>query len=294
MILIAGPSANGISERLAELSGEKAYSAVHKVFPDGESYIKIPTEIAGEDVAVIQSTNTPQDKSLMELFFMIDKVRAAGAKSVTAIVPYMGYMRQNKEFNEGEAVSISTIISILNSLRLDNLITIQPHKSGPLRAFKGKTVIVDVIRKMARYAGEGMHNPLVLAPDKGALEIARKAAASIGCAYTYIDKERLNDTKVGIKHSPSESMTGKDVMIIDDMISTGGTIVQAAEFARSRGAENVRVAAVHLIMAGNAEEKLRNAGISEICGTNTLPFKGTKTFDISEEIAKSLGDIKSE
>ncbi len=294
MILIAGPSANGISERVAELRGEKSYSTAHKVFPDGESYIKIPHEIAGEDIAIIQSTNTPQDKSLMELFFMIDKARNMGAKSITAIVPYMGYMRQNKEFNEGEAVSISTIISILNSLQLDNLITIQPHKSGPLRAFKGKTAIVDVTGKMAVYAGAGMRNPLVLAPDKGALEIARKAAASIGCAYTYIDKERLNDTKVSIKHSPSESMKGNDVMIIDDMISTGGTIVQAAEFAKSRGAENVRVAAVHLIMAGNAEEKLRNAGISEICGTNTLPFRGTKTFDISEEIAKSLDEIKSE
>jgi ribose-phosphate pyrophosphokinase len=291
MILIAGPSANGIADRIAELRGEKAYNAVHKVFPDGESYIKMPQGIAGEEVAIIQSTNNPQDKSLMELFFMIDKARELGAKSVTAIVPYMGYMRQNKEFNEGEAVSINTIISILNSLHLDNLITIQPHKSGPLRAFKGKTIIVEVIGKMAEYAGDGMHNPIVLAPDKGALEIARKAAASMGCIYTYIDKERLNDTKVSIKHSPSEDMSGRDVMIIDDMISTGGTIVQAAEFARSRGARSVRAAAVHLIMAGNAEEKLMNAGISEICGTNTLPFKGAKTFDVSGEISKALGGL---
>lgn len=169
--------------------------------------------------------------------------------------------------------------------------TIAPHKAEPLSFFRGDVKIADAITPLAQEVKKQVSNPFVLSPDKGALEIARRFAEILGCEYTHIEKRRDKTTgDVEMVKAPEVNMKGKEVIIVDDMISAGLTTMMAAEFARSNGAERIIAAAVHLIMADDAHSKIRNAGVSELFGTNTIPYGNAHVVDISGAITQTLKD----
>lgn len=289
MIVIGGSAAGSVGKNLAKAL-KADYSAVElKKFPDGEFAAKIPVKAQGEHVVIVQSTYAPQERHLMELFFMADALKEMDAERITAVVPYLAYMRQNKSFTEGESASANIVMKLMSQVGIDSLITVQPHKEEPLGAFSGKAISVSPIRALIKAVGEDLDSPFVLAPDKGSLGLAESAAAALKCDYAHVDKERDTITgAVRIKNLPSQRFDGKQVVIVDDVISTGGTIALSSQFAYSRGAAKVVAAAVHLVMSDDAHHRMTEAGIRGIYGTNTIPCENAKLVDVSGDIAAAL------
>jgi len=291
MIIIGGTATNGIDESLSKILSIPLVKVESKIFPDGESYIRVPSSIRNEEVLLVQTTDYPQDKHLIELFLIAETIRDLGAKKLTAVVPYLAYSRQDRRFKDGEAVSIKTILHILGEIGVNGLLVVEPHKPEELSYFKGELKIVHPYHQISRKIKEIVEDPFILAPDRGALDRARKSAEEISVPYSYIEKERDRTTgEVRIKEAPNINLKGKDVVLIDDIISTGGTIVQATRLAYSLGARSVTAVAVHLLLVGDAKERLREAGVKTLIGTNTINIKDKDiiTIDVSQSIALSL------
>lgn len=290
MIIVGGRGSNGIDVKLAKLLKARHIALEIKEFPDGEYKFRMPERIDGEKVIIVQSLYYPQDRHIFELLLIADLMWDMGAKEVGAVVPYLAFARQDKRFAEGESLSIKTVINLFNSVKLNLLVTVQPHKKEPLAQFKGKVVNVEPVDYLAKALKKDAHEPFVLAPDKASRPLAEAVAKSLGCGYDHIDKERDLDTgEVRIKRAPDVDLKGKDVILVDDMITSGGTMVPCAEFALKKGARRVTAAAFHLLMVGDAREKLKKAGISRVIGTNTVPYKDGSVIDITEAIAAVIG-----
>lgn len=293
MIIIGGSSTNGIDESLSLILSLPLIKVEHKVFPDGESYIRIPQpqKIQGEDVVVVQSTHYPQDKNLLELLLTIEAIKDFGANRIIAVVPYLAYARQDKRFREGEALSIKTVLRSIRNAGADVLITVEPHKAEELDHFRGETRIVYPEPLLADEIAKITKDPFILSPDVGALFRAKMVAEKLNCDYTYIEKERNRVTgEITAKNIPRENLEGKDVIIVDDIISTGGTTAQAAKIAYSLGARSVIAAASHVLMIGDAKKKLEESQVKVIIGTNTVPkaIENMIYIDVSKLIAEKL------
>ncbi|EZQ06935.1 MULTISPECIES: ribose-phosphate pyrophosphokinase [Acidianus] len=288
MIVIGGTASNSIDDKVAKILGSRSSKVESKLFPDGESYIRIPIEVKGEEVVIIQSTYYPQDKHWMELFFMIETLKDLGAEKVISVIPYLGYARQNRRFKDGEALSLKTVLDLLYRSGSDELITVEPHDYDTVISFfKGKVKIVDPVPTLAKELKKITSNPFVIAPDKGALSRAERMAKELEAPFSFIEKERDRNTgEVRVKYSHISGVENKDVIIVDDIISTGGTMAQASRIAYEKGAKSVIASAAHVLLIGDAKDKLSSAGIREIIGTNTvIPPETVKVVDVSELIA---------
>ncbi len=288
MIILEGSAGNGIGSELGRLLDVEYHKAESKIFPDGESYIKLP-EVEG-DIVIVQSTYAPQDKHLMELMLMADAVKP-NASSITAIVPYIAYARQNMAFRSGEVVSAKASLRFLHKSGIDSLITVEPHKYDIMSYFEGKSEIVEVSGLISDALKKVVNNPIILAPDKGGSSRAEKVAEKFGCDCKYVEKKRDYETGEISVSSSLDDLSGKDVIIVDDMISTGGTIAAAAKEARKSHAKSVFVAAAHLLMVGEAYSKIKNAGVDRLFGCNTIPYEKADMMDTSELIAGKLKNI---
>ena len=292
MMILEGPASNGIGIQVARALGASHAVVEHKIFPDGESYIKIPQFPEDDTVAVVQSTYAPHEKHLIELLFMIDALKEIGIRHICAVVPYLAYVRQNKMFTAREAVSINTVMRLLNESGAESLVTVEPHRYDVVSLFEGKAEMVDPTEEFADALSGKLENPFVIATDSGDMVRAKKLADLLDCDVDYIEKERDPKTgKVSAMNSLKSDLKEKDVVIFDDVISTGGTIELAAKMASSSGANMIFAAASHLVMAGNAYERIIGAGVSKIYGTNTIPFAHAKTVDISGKIAKAIKSV---
>ena len=290
MLVLEGTSNTGIGGSIAKALGAELSVATEKIFPDGESEIQISARPKGQDVIIVQTTYPFQDKRLLQLFLMTNQMRKAGAKSITAVVPYLAYAREDRSYEgKNNVVSISAVLELLGREGAGRLVTVAPHKKESLSGFTGKSIAIDPIAVLSGSIKGELRSPFVLAPDRGALHLAEEAAGVLGCGYAHIDKQRDRNTgETSIIGTPKDDIKGRDVVIIDDIISTGGTAAQAAEFAVKHGARSVSAAAVHLVMAGGAHERLKAAGVSEVYGTNTISYDKAKLVDISELIARSI------
>ncbi|BCS94334.1 ribose-phosphate diphosphokinase [Metallosphaera javensis (ex Sakai et al. 2022)] len=290
MIIVGGTATNGIDERLSKLLGARLVKVEHKVFPDGESYVRIPSSLSGEDVVLVQTTQPPQDKNLMELFLMVEALRDIGASRITAVVPYIAYSRQDRRFLDGEAISIKTVLNLLRSLGVSTLVTVEPHHQESLAYFEGEVKVVDPIPSLAREVKKFVKNPFVLGPDRGAMGRAERLARELGCRFSFLEKERDRHTgEIRVRSGNLGSLKGYDVVLVDDIISTGGTLVEASKIAQSLGAESVSAVGVHLLLVNGAYARLKEAGIREIMGVNTVvPGERVSLVDISDQIAVRL------
>lgn len=292
MKIIAGPASRELSHRIAEMLKADLIEVAHKIFPDGESYIRLDGDIKGENIVIVQTTSPPQDSRLMQLAFMADAAKRAGANRVIAVVPYLAYARQDKVFLPGEPVSIEVVAKILWTAGIDCLVTVNIHQAKVLERFPMMTKNLSAIPLLAAYLKRrGLEGAFALAPDKGAMYIAEEAAKILGGEYGYLEKQRDRYTGQITVAEKAFNIRDKKVIIFDDIISTGGTIAAAAKLLRSLGASSVYAACVHPLLVGDAEKRMIEAGVEEVIGTDSVPSHVSKV-SIASLICNELKEFQ--
>ncbi len=271
MYVIGGTASKTTAEDLSKKQQIPLARLIFKRFPDGELYIRILDDIYGEDVIIIQTTYP--DPNIVELFLLQDAVKEAGAKKITVIIPYLGYSRQDKKFEKGEPISAKAIAALI-SLNADEVITIDPHKEHILDFFSIPAFSCSAVPELAKFL-KRKNIDLVLAPDKGALDRAKQASTIIGCDFDYMEKTRIDGTTVEIKPKNLNAQD-KNVAIIDDIISTGGTMAKSISELKKHGAKKIFVACTHGLFAEGAVKKLVSAGCDEIISTDTVVSEFSK------------------
>lgn len=260
-----GSGAKHLEDELRKLGGEILEVELRK-FPDGEKYVRVLG--SSKEVTVVQSTFRPQDEHLLELLLLGDALRERGVERLRAVVPYLAYSRQDRVTEEGEPVSVRAIMRMLG-VYYDELYVFDLHNPETLKFFPGKAVNVSPARAIAEYFGDKLGDGIVLAPDRGASGRAKAVARKLGIPYSHFEKRRVSPTEVRMRPVDID-VAGKNVLIVDDIISTGGTMIKAANLLREMGAEKVFVAVTHGVFAEGAIERVSKA-VDELAVTNTIP-----------------------
>lgn len=289
MKIISGPASKPLAEAVSAETGYSNIQVSAKVFPDGENYIRLEAEVKDEEVAIIQTTCPPmQDGKLFQLCFMADAAKRGGAKKIKAVVPYLAYARQDKMFLSGEGISVETISRILKAAGIDELLTVNIHSEHSLGQFPFPARNVSAIPLIADYfIKKGYKGAFALSPDKGAMYIAHQAQAVLGGEVGHLNKTRDRYTGQTVQSAEGLNVKGQTVVILDDIISTGGTIVGAAKILRENGAKHVFCGCVHGLLIGDAEKRILDAGVEEIVGTDSVPG-GVSKVSLAPLISQAL------
>jgi len=281
MYIIGGTASRSVAEDLASILNCKIVNTISKRFPDGELYVRILDGISNKDVVIVQTTYP--DPNIIELFLLQNAAIEAGAKTITVVIPYYGYARQDTKFQDGEAISAKALAGLI-SLNADKVITVDPHKEHILNFFSTPAYSCSAVSEIAKYLIE-KEIDMILAPDKGAVERAKKASEIINCEVDYMEKTRKDGTTVEIKPKNLDAKN-KNVAIIDDIISTGGTMSLSIKELKKQGAKKIFVACTHGLFAGDAIKKLSTAGCEEIISTDTIISDFSKV-----KIAPVIADV---
>jgi ribose-phosphate pyrophosphokinase len=276
--IISGPASKDLAEKVSELTGYQNIPVSSKIFPDGESYVRLEGTVEGEEVAIVQTTCPPaQDGRLFQLSFMADAAKRARAVKVIAVVPYLAYARQDKTFLAGEGISIETIARMLKASGIDELVTVNIHSEPALKQFPFPAKTLSAIPLLAQYfVDKGFKGAFALSPDKGAMYIAQQAQEVLGGDCGHLSKTRDRYTGQTVQTAEGLNVKEQTVIILDDIISTGGTIVGAAKILREQGAKHVFCACVHGLLIGDAQKRILDAGVEEIVGTDSVPGSVSK------------------
>ncbi len=275
MKIIPGPASPELGARIAEMIGVESYPGVHRLFPDGESYIRITTPLKGETTVIVQTTFPDPDKSLLQLFLMVDAARDAGAKEVVWVVPYLAYARQDKRFLDGEALSLKTVSKLMGASGVDQLIVIDVHEPGALGKFcdvAGVELInLSAMHLLAEYLEEnGFEGAYSLSPDEGAVDLAKAGGTVLGGDVSFFSKERDLHTGEIEMVVRDLDVRERNVVVFDDIVSSGGTTARAVKGLKSQGARRVAAACTHGLFMGNATERITDAGADIIVSTDTV------------------------
>lgn len=281
-MIIGGPASQLLAGRVAAILNETLALCDYKTFPDGESYTQVVTPLE-DAVTIIQSTPTDQD--LVYLLQLLDVCRES---KVSLVIPYFGYARQDKIFKPGEPLTSRAVATALNPfLKNGRVRLVNIHAPSVMAHFECPIENLDATTLLAERIGTlGLKDAVVISPDKGAVAMAKIAATSLDCDCDYLQKTRLSGTEVSM--APKEvAVKGRDVVIFDDMIATGGTMATAITLLRQQGANRVYLAAVHPVLTGSAVLKLYRSGVEAVLATDTLD-KGVSTVSVAPLIAKAL------
>lgn len=275
-VVVPGTTSGPFAARLAKDLGAATIRTEFKRFPDGEAYARLLDPVRGRDAIIVQST--APDASLVELLLWQDAVHEAGAKSTTAVIPYYAYARQDRSFQHGESVSSRAVAKAI-AAGCDQAVTVDIHKRTILDFFGGKahgvSAVPQIAAELARWGVDA-----VLAPDKGALERAAAAADLIDVPVDHLEKTRLSPTEVRMAAKELD-VKGRRVAIVDDLIASGSTMLQAAQQLKAQGATHVYAACTHGLFTGNALPRLLSQGIDRVLCTDTwLPGPGPCACDV--------------
>ena len=280
-------SSQDLAKRIARRLKAVYVKTESRVFPDGESKITIKKIPRQSIVLVVQSTFPPVDTNLLHLLSVISKVRKYSSK-IYAVMPYIGYARQDREFLEGEIITISVIGQMLRTVGTKKVITIDIHSTKALKELKISSENVTAVFELVKYFKKlRITNPLVVSPDSGGKQRAKEFANLLGTDFLYLEKNRNKKTgQVNILTS-KVSVKNRNIILVDDMISTGGSIIKSTQFLKKQKCKRIFVACTHALLVNDAEKRIRNAGVYQIISTNTIPRKTSKV-DVSKIIAESI------
>lgn len=284
MKIVGGPASQLLASRTARALGTEPVLCEFNRFPDGELYLRIADEIKNESVTLIQST--PTDSDFVSLLQLIDACNEA--KELNVVIPYMGYSRQDKRFKPGEPISARAAARCINA---DRVFTVNIHEKSVLGYFPCPAKNLDAAKLLGEYiAGFGLENPILVAPDEGAEGLVKKVSSGLGFDYDHLQKTRLSGDTVTIK-TKNIDVTGRHVVLVDDMIATGGTMTESIKMLKDQGAVDVYLACVHPVLARNAVLRLFNAGVKDIIATDTLE-KSESILSVAPLIADALKDLQ--
>ena len=289
--LFAGNSNPALAQQISRHLDIPLGNAIVDRFPNGETHVEVLEPVRGKDVFVIQSTSPPVNDHIMELMLLFDALKRASAESVTAVVPYFGYGKQDKRKSGREAISAKVVANMFESAGISRLITLDLH-APQIEAFFNIPVdnlptISFFARHLQRYSPQ---NLVIVSTDAGRLKTARKLGQVLGCDIAVIDKYRPSYQGAKAMHLLGE-VGGKDAVLIDDFIDTAGSIIAAADAVRANGARSVRICATHALLTPPATERLRALDI-DVTTTDTVSIPEERRFQRLEIL--SVGDMLAE
>lgn len=284
-LIAPGPASLDIGANLSAKLGADLLKVETTDFPDGESKIRISDDVRNRRVIIVQSTYPPVDKHLMQLLLLSHKLSEDGA-DVHAVIPYLGYARQDKEFLGGEVVSLGIIGHLLRSVGVKRMVTIDIHSMQGLGLFAFPVYSCSSIPLLAEYVGANydLRRPIAVSPDFGSSNRVEAFATVLKSEHVSFKKTRDRVTGEVATEEQHLDLLGRDAVIIDDMISTGGSVVKCAQLLKKYGANKVIAACAHAVLVGGAIDKIKAAGVDELVATNTIPSKYSKV-DVSPLIA---------
>ncbi|MCH7967011.1 MAG: ribose-phosphate pyrophosphokinase [Thaumarchaeota archaeon] len=286
--VISGKSSEDLARKLSRRIKANLVKSEVKVFPDGESKITLSGKISKRRSIVVQSIYPPVDTNLIQTLSLISKAKEISSE-VIAVIPYMGYARQDREFLPGEIITMKVLAKLFKGVGASKIIAVDIHSIMSLKHFTIKSKNVTAIPDLVKYFKKlSLKNPLVVSPDQGGKDRAKEFAKKFESEYIALEKKRDKKTgKVQIKTKNSDKVAGRDLILVDDMISTGGSIIKATQFLKKQKCKRVYVACTHALLINNAEKKIRKAGVTRIISANTIPGK-TSVVDVSDTIAKAI------
>lgn len=290
MKIIPGPASKELARKIAGRTNDELITVVSKTFPDGEAYVRFDVKsLQDKEVAIVQTTSPPQNKRIIQLLLMADTALDMEARSITAVVPYLAYSRQDRRFLPGEAFSIKTIIKLLEECGVDQIITVNAHNPKVLKTFDIPIEDVSAIPLLARYfKSKGLvKKPISLSLGKKALKVSKEADSILGGGFDYVSTKRDVRTGEVTLQDKDLKVEDRDVVIFDDIISSGGTMAKAVDFVKRQGANKVYSACVHPLLMGDAERRIRKNGSEAIIGTDSVPSPFSRV-SIAPLISKAL------
>ncbi|GBD90526.1 ribose-phosphate pyrophosphokinase [bacterium BMS3Abin04] len=267
--IFSGSSNPGLTQRIVDHLGLPLGSMDHKYFSDGEIWIKFKENIRGCDVFIVQSTQPPAD-NLMELLIMLDAAKRSSARRVTAVIPYFGYARQDRKDQPRVAISAKLVANLITVAGADRVIAMDLHAAQIQGFFDIPSDHLYASPIFTSLWDDKKNNLVVVSPDIGGIKLARSYSKRIGAGLVVIDKRRPKPNESKVMHIIGE-VKGKDVLIVDDIIDTGGTFISAIEALKSEGAKKIYGAVTHPLLSGNALEKIENSAIEKLYVTDSIP-----------------------
>ena len=299
MLLMSGTANRPLAEEVAHHLGQPLCQVTVKRFSDGELFVKIDENVRGRDVFVIQPTNPPAEH-LIELLLLCDAARRASAARITAVIPYFGYARQDRKDQPRVAISAKLMANMVPAAGADRVLGMDFHSHQmqgffdlPVDHLYAAPVFVNHFRQKA------LRDLVVVASDVGGAKMARGFAKRLNASLAIIDKRRPSANVAEVVNVVGE-VKGKDVIIPDDMIDTGGTMSEAIHALKRLGAEDIYCCATHALLSGPAVERLMNSPVTEVVVTNTInlpperKFEKLKILSIAPLLAKAIGYTHSD
>ena len=269
LMLISGNASRDLAMKIADYLGVELAKADIDVFNDGESRVKIGEDVRGEDVFIIQSASAPTNHNYMELLITVDALRRASAGRITAVIPYFGYARQDRKDQPRVPITAKLVANLLTAAGVNRVITIDLHAHQiqgffdiPLDHLYAVNVFVD-------YFKDKVKDLVVVSPDAGGVKMAHGFAKRLGCDLAIVDKRRIDDTNAQALHIVGE-VKGKNAIIVDDIVATGGSLVEAAILLRKEGAKDVYSAITHGVLSGPALERIEASDIKELVISDSI------------------------
>src|SRR2546425_6924596 len=274
--LFSGNANRPLAEEIAQYLHVSVCDAEVTRFSDGEVYVQVNENVRGADVFLIQPTCPPANDTLMELLIMVDAMKRASARRITAVLPYYGYARQDRKVQPRVPISAKLVADLLEAAGIDRLLALDLHAgqiqgffSVPVDHLFAAPVIIDYLGK------KDLRDPVIVSPDAGGVERARAIAKRLNASLAIIDKRREGPGSAMAMHLIGD-VRGKDAVVIDDMIDTAGTLIQAVTALEREGARRILACGVHAVLSGPAVERIGKSALEEIVVTNSVPVSGEK------------------
>ena len=274
--LFSGNANRALAEEIAQYLRVPVSDAEVTRFSDGEIYVQVNENVRGADVFLVQPTCPPVNDTLMELLIMVDAMRRASARRITAVLPYYGYARQDRKVQPRVPISAKLVADLLEAAGIDRLLALDLHAgqiqgffSVPVDHLFAAPVIIDYLGK------KDLRDPVIVSPDAGGVERARAIAKRLNASLAIIDKRREGPGSAMAMHLIGD-VRGKDAVVIDDMIDTAGTLIQAVTALEREGARRILACGVHAVLSGPAVERIGTSPLEEIVVTNSVPVSSEK------------------
>jgi len=291
-MLFSGTANEELATEVSQYLDQPLSKAKITKFSDNEINIKIEESVRGKDVFIIQPTSAPVNFNLMELLIMVDALKRSSARSITAVVPYYGYARQDRKAEPRVPISAKLVANLMETAGITRVVTVDLHASQiqgffdiPVDNLYGAVLFNDYVK------AKNLPNPIVASPDIGGVARARYFAKTMGLDMVIVDKRRevANESEV---MNIIGDVEGKDVIMIDDMVDTAGTMVKAAAALKAKGATSVMACCTHPVLSGPAFERIENGELDELVVTDTIPIKNNSCSKIKVlSTAKMLGEV---